>query len=272
MDPFPQEIGGIRVLALGCINPSTNFHNAINIMPPGYACEIVIASKTDKGAKTKQTITCEIRAVEGCPEYCITNKDNGVTYWSSTEAGVWRKFESGSSLAGSFFMPSFFNLEVEQVIEGMDGALDCEEYKFHVERGYPSAYRTPEQAYTAKTAFLAKWEREKRTRARQEQRHTTPEEAYRRDAYARKRAIEEKEMAKELAALEKAKKDREREEDRRRKDKSREDARDRKEEERRTEAETRERKREEEKAQKVCRAQVNFSMPVIDRIYRNDKS
>jgi len=37
-------------------------------------------------------------------------------------------------------MPSFFNLEIELLIEGLDGAADCDNYKFHCERGYLDTY------------------------------------------------------------------------------------------------------------------------------------
>lgn len=38
--------------------------------------------------------------------------------------------------------PSFFNLEIELLIEGMSGVLDCSQYKFHSERGYGNTYFT----------------------------------------------------------------------------------------------------------------------------------
>ena len=37
---------------------------------------------------------------------------------------------------------SFFNLEIELLIEGLPGALACDEYKFHFERGYGDSYMT----------------------------------------------------------------------------------------------------------------------------------
>ena len=38
--------------------------------------------------------------------------------------------------------PSFFSLQTELLIEGLDGALSCEGYKFHAERGYGTSYIT----------------------------------------------------------------------------------------------------------------------------------
>ena len=36
--------------------------------------------------------------------------------------------------------PSFFNLKIEVLIEGLEGSIDCEAYKFHEERGYLTSY------------------------------------------------------------------------------------------------------------------------------------
>ncbi len=40
----------------------------------------------------------------------------------------------------SDWSPSFFNLEVERLLEGLSGAVRLDEYKFHCERGYGSVY------------------------------------------------------------------------------------------------------------------------------------
>lgn len=37
---------------------------------------------------------------------------------------------------------SFFNLDVELLIEGLPGILDCSSYIFHRERGYGEVYKT----------------------------------------------------------------------------------------------------------------------------------
>ena len=36
--------------------------------------------------------------------------------------------------------PSFFNLEIELLLEGLPGAYECDTYKFHIERGYGDSY------------------------------------------------------------------------------------------------------------------------------------
>ena len=37
---------------------------------------------------------------------------------------------------------SFFNLDIELLLEGMAGVLRCETYRFHVERGHGDTYHT----------------------------------------------------------------------------------------------------------------------------------
>ena len=39
-------------------------------------------------------------------------------------------------------MPSFFNLAIELLIEGLPGSEYCIDYKFHEERGYKQLYHT----------------------------------------------------------------------------------------------------------------------------------
>ena len=40
------------------------------------------------------------------------------------------------------WQPSFFNLSVELMLEGLENALYCDSYRYHAERGYGSLYHT----------------------------------------------------------------------------------------------------------------------------------
>lgn len=64
-------------------------------------------------------------------------------------------------------MPSFFNLDIELLIEGLTGSFDCKNYKFHVERGFGESYKTNEQSISSKNAYLLRLSREKRNMERQ---------------------------------------------------------------------------------------------------------
>ena len=44
---------------------------------------------------------------------------------------------------------SFFNLGVDLLLEGLDGATECEEYLFHFERGYGTEYFTDVSEWNA---------------------------------------------------------------------------------------------------------------------------
>lgn len=62
------------------------------------------------------------------------------------------------------------------MLEGLPNALNCDEYKFHCERGYGKSYFTEEEAIAAKNVFLAKQNREKRTLDRQKRQSMSAEE------------------------------------------------------------------------------------------------
>jgi hypothetical protein len=40
------------------------------------------------------------------------------------------------------WQPSFFNLSVELMLEGLENAPFCDTYRYHAERGYGTAYQT----------------------------------------------------------------------------------------------------------------------------------
>jgi hypothetical protein len=72
---------------------------------------------------------------------------------------------------------------------GMPGADRCDEYKFHLERGYNETYFTQEESSEAKQLYLAKNLRERRKSHRQQSRFLTIEEI-RRNAELHKRQTE----------------------------------------------------------------------------------
>ena len=67
-----------------------------------------------------------------------------------------------------FVMQSFFNLEIELLLEGLDGVLDCALYKFHYERGYGKDYSTHDEAMAVKERVLSKLGRAERSKLKQE--------------------------------------------------------------------------------------------------------
>jgi hypothetical protein len=72
---------------------------------------------------------------------------------------------------------------------GMPGADCCDEYKFHLERGYNDTYFTQDESLAAKQLYLAKNLRERRKSHRQQSRFLTIEEI-RRNAELQKRQTE----------------------------------------------------------------------------------
>lgn len=87
------------------------------------------------------------------------------------------------------WQPSFFNLQIELLLEGLQGAETCDIYRFHVERGYGSQYFTQDEAAAAKAAYLAKSGREKRNLERQKARNLSKEEMDRLQELENKRQV-----------------------------------------------------------------------------------
>lgn len=92
------------------------------------------------------------------------------------------------------------------LIEGLEGSLQCEDYKFHVERGYGQTYFTEEAAKIARKDFLTKAARERRNQDRQKNKHLTKEQQDRQLELQRRSMEEEKEFSKKLKNLEKQRK------------------------------------------------------------------
>jgi hypothetical protein len=71
---------------------------------------------------------------------------------------------------------SIFNLEIELLIEGMEGVLDCDSYLFHQERGYGDVYTNEEEYQSSTTKLSSKESRAMRNRNRQSTKTLSPEE------------------------------------------------------------------------------------------------
>eukprot|EP01033_Poteriospumella_lacustris_P001523 gene1523-1100_t len=240
----PRQFGNIKVLSWGEIDTRSGFHSAIQLWPVGYRCEQVVEGFTLNGIK-KQDIICQVGINDaGLPQFHIYNPSTGGTFIASTEALVWRKFNPNN--LDSNWNPSFFNLDIELLLEGLPGALDCVEYKLHCERGFGKTYFTEEEFHHAKQAFLSKLNRERRTLDRQRKQSMSKEDIARNAALQKLKEAEEIELAK--AANAKTKQIREAEKNDIRKQREQEQ-RDR-DERKRTEAERKEQRKEEERLRK----------------------
>eukprot|EP00981_Chlorochromonas_danica_P010092 scaffold3044_cov176-Ochromonas_danica.AAC.10 len=206
-DSFPLVVGDIIVHNLGQIDSRSGFHSAIQIYPVGYRCEQSVQGTTYYKGTTTQKIICEIGDLDGYPEFRIIVPSTGTTFLASSESAVWKKYNPGN--VDAEWDPSFFNLEVELLIEGLEHADECEDYHFHEESGYGRKYHTEAK-------------RSKRTLDRQRAKHLTKEEQDRLAELQRRRSEEEKDLSKRLVQLEKEKKDQLREDFKKKKEEQRE--------------------------------------------------
>jgi hypothetical protein len=128
-------------------------------------------------------------------------------------------------------------------LEGLPNALECDEYKLHCERGYGKSYFTEEEAIAAKSIFLAKLNREKRTQDRQKRQSMSTEEIARNAALQKLKEAEDIELAKEISVKSKLAREAEKEEIRKIKEVEQKE----KEEKRRIDAERRGRQKEDDR-------------------------
>lgn len=246
---LPLYIGrDIKVFSFGRIDTRSGFHSPVQVYPIGYRCEQTVVGTTLQKGSSKQLVICEIKEHDGFPEFVITSKTSDNVFVASTEAAVWRQFNYCN--IDKDWKPSFFNIEIELLLEGLDGVLDCEEYKFHFERGYRKQYNTQEDSQNAKEAFLAKLLREKRMQDRQKTRHLTKEEQDRLVELQRRKDEEEARAKKQQMELLKVRKDKGKEEYKKEKEEIRQQEVQRKEQQKKEELEKKEKNKAMEKAQK----------------------
>eukprot|EP00605_Chrysophyceae_sp_TOSAG23-4_P000427 GSChrysophyteH1.ASY1.ANO1.484.1 assembled CDS len=197
-DALPLEFGvNHTVLDFGEIkveNEAPEFHNIVQIYPLGYRCTVKVPSLRSLKGETA-LFEFQIQEKDGGPLFVIKGLTPGQTYESSTEKGALKKLEALGGYGGDE-ITSFFTLEVELLIEGLEGALECVDYQFHEERGYPSQYDTQEQLEIMRTALLNNSARERRKARRDVLKQLSPEEQRRAEVLEKRRVQEEKEQEK----------------------------------------------------------------------------
>jgi len=208
---LPLEVGDkITLVSLGKIvrelSDAPEFHNIVQVYPVGYKCRMMMPNLRTLDHKL-QSFEFEIIDVDGGPEFVATNSSNGQSVKGSTEEGLFKKLEAVAGYGGAVFgHKSVFNLEIELLLEGMDGVLECREYKFHEERGYPTLYTTQDSLVEARHALLANSARERRKARRDAVKLLSPEEQKHSEMLEKRRLQEEKESAKLEAAAERDRK------------------------------------------------------------------
>jgi hypothetical protein len=130
---LPVEVDGIQVINFGVINYDNNStFTAVDIFPIGYKAELRIPPTTAFRGRSNVRplqVECEVVERDDLPEFRVTVLNTGQSYWASSEASVWKKYDPLSEMD---VMPSFFNLQIELYIEGMTVA-DCCELCIHIE-------------------------------------------------------------------------------------------------------------------------------------------
>ena len=205
---LPLDMGtNITVLDFGEVkveNEAPEFHNLVQLYPLGYRCQMLVPNLRTL-AHDLALFEFEIGEEDGGPQFSIKNVKNGQIFTASTERGVLKKLEALGGYGGDQ-VRSFFNLEIELLIEGLTGALECSEYKFHEERGYPDQYSTQDQLVHERTLLLNNSARERRKARRDVLKQLSPEEQKRAEMLEKRRMTEEKEEEKLQQTVERERK------------------------------------------------------------------
>lgn len=189
---LPETIDDYKVISFGTIDARPEFSTEQNIYPLNYCAEFIYTPDL-KECYTSQSqdgkvqpsffdgslIRCEV--LESCGGeshalYRITRlkrKNQGddeellnERFEGPTEADAWEAFDP-EALHRMKLPPSFFNFEIELLLEGLDNAHTLQgSYQFHYERGYPQRYRNAEEFQEFKTALITKGGRSKRSAQR----------------------------------------------------------------------------------------------------------
>jgi len=208
---LPKRIENFRVINFGTIDKRPAFHNKFQIYPVGYRCEVTLNS-LDSNATIygdKYVLECEVRArLDDQPDFVITNTTTGAIYWAvGNEREAWKKFDP-NNLYGDTAL-SFFNLKIELLIEGLEGAVDLESYTYHVERGYGVTYKTQEESMVLKASGAP---RERNRVQRLQTAGLSKDELKQKEEQLREQQALDKEFTKTIAKADQERKAKEREE------------------------------------------------------------
>ena len=177
---LPVVVGGagLRVLDFGKIaDDPTHFQNQLQLYPVGYKAEITIednevnrafvdygkqqALSTDATKLPAKFNLIIKQSTNNTAIFVMENVDTKISKRARTEKGVFREHFPGISPEQTWLgLPpfSFFNLQVELLIEGLPKALLCSSYRFHAERGYGDKYTDQKTLTEYKMRLLAQRE------------------------------------------------------------------------------------------------------------------
>jgi flagellar biosynthesis regulator FlbT len=88
---LPARIDSIKVFDFGRVDVRSGFHSCVQVYPVGYKCEQTVSGLTLSKGVFRQEVLCEIRELDGFPEFRVTSKSTGTTVLGSSEESVWKQ-------------------------------------------------------------------------------------------------------------------------------------------------------------------------------------
>ena len=146
---LPLQIGTVQVFELGeLVTSGANtgqYHTANHLFPVGYRSNRMYTSVQDPTAKVKYT--SEILEGPQGPVFRVTHEGGFPIFEAASSSAVWlqvlravneKKVSLGMQAKGTAIsgpeMMGFANKRIAAVLEGLDGAIDCEGYVFRAQR------------------------------------------------------------------------------------------------------------------------------------------
>jgi hypothetical protein len=167
----PVDIDGIKVFDFGTIDAHKSFSNTMQIYPCKYRAEITV-EKTDqneafineKDILPQKFSVAIMKSTDQIPVFIMKNLATGEESRKKSEQAAFRSHfpriasgnEPGAEPWCSVAPFSFFNIELEGLIEGMAGSLTCKDYQFHATRGYGPMYTTANKREDIRKVLAAK--------------------------------------------------------------------------------------------------------------------
>ncbi len=107
MKDLPFHVSGVKLISLGNVDTRSGFHTCVQLYPVGYKCEQSVTGMTLHKGTFKQDVICEIKEVDGFPQFYITSKNTGTVVIGSSEESAWKQVGQPFLLSSLNMKPSF---------------------------------------------------------------------------------------------------------------------------------------------------------------------
>lgn len=88
---LPIDVNGIKIINFGKVDTRSGFHSCVQLYPVGYKCEQTVSGMTLHKGVFQQNVICEIKEVDGFPQFFITSKNTKTVVIGTSEESAWKQ-------------------------------------------------------------------------------------------------------------------------------------------------------------------------------------